>query len=72
MCSRSISCKFLDKVFGDSVSEEEKARVRRRLAREQVPEDEEDEDQQNMDDGSCPEEILNLLKSTDHESQQEF
>ena len=63
---------LLDKVLGDSVSEEERARVRRRLAREQAPEDEEDEDLQNMDDGSCPEEILNLLKTMDPDNQQAF
>ncbi|CAE7944054.1 unnamed protein product [Symbiodinium sp. KB8] len=60
--------KLLSEVLGDTVSEEQRKRLARGLAREAAPEDL----PTDMDDGSCPEEILNLLATMDPDNKDSF
>ena len=63
--------KLLDTVLGNSVSEQERAEVRKRLVRETTKSMEEEE-AEDMDDAICPEEILMLLQNLDEENRDAF
>ena len=61
---------LLKAVLGDSVSDKEFAEIRNRLARESTQQaDEDGDEQETMDDGTCPEEILNIVQSLDPDNQ---
>ena len=60
--------KLLSEVLGDTVSEEQQKRLARNLAKEAAPE----ELPTDMDDGSCPEEVLHLLATMDADNKDSF
>ena len=59
--------KLLAGIFGDSLSEAQLARIRKGLAAEAAPADDD-----SFDDGSCPLEILQLLSTMDDDNKDAF
>ena len=63
--------KLLGSVLGNSVSPQELAQVRKNLVKESTQSMEEEESE-NIDDGSCPLEILSLLTHMDQDNRDAF